>query len=1071
MREADAEVQRFVKGVTRIEAPAGTQPRMVRRREDQLAIRFEFVNLTLVTTTGRPTLHRVGTGEAYVVAVFSAQHVVEQSFREATGSGSLGSGLPGSTTTDPPTWPVNTRVAGPSRLAFALPRGVDTLSFNLETLLRWTQLAVSVVPAALPRGAKPGSPPQLRAPQPVETAIELPWRLVLSPHAGAGWAHATRPVTRNGRTELWHTRLGVRRDDGGVDERDPAGRTLRAVWSTDPDFAAWLANPSGAPSGDTVPAAGLPFRMPLTPRNRVEIVRATADHSIAGYVPDPVDVQRLMLTAQGGWLDVRGAWLPPAGAFAIREWRHRTTAGRDQNVRVVEQGYLLPFGHRAAVVSVAERAVGAAPNGAPVAYLRQRFYLVVRQPTKTYPAFGQDLGGRRMPFRRVTVTTVTTPILDDKAPFGGQSGAFVPKVAGAPYEFHVVAEDPTGRHFDFTTPAVFVDATVAFDESKMSGLRSAYNDGLATTDPIRRRPLPGQSVALAESAVPGDTDVEVAAVTFAADAPASGVASAGFASNDQPRCYPAAASVTVRLRSAEQLSGGQLGATEVKFDPTYLSHGFDVAKNPGQVYARLVDPVGFALGSDRAGPMTLAMDISGLSRTLGTVGGDLDTLKTGTLDTAAILAAASADTPRFFGAIELKDMVRPTSVAGGKVPDDALTLTTARGDGAVASAQSALTAQSPGQVGEIYKLRWTQKLYDDLLGGLLSFSDHTYAWIDLEYRVDTAGPHSLETMFQVLISHEKPWPLVSDLPDNTPPGPLWRTKPSLTLRIFGFNGFIEVDFIKFVFRAETGKDVYVNPTLGDIRFLHELRFIQKIQELFSSPSKPGQPSPGLILKPSFSSIEVGLKINMPSFAVGAMALKNLYVGFSVFIPFSSPDGGPHPARIQFRLSDRDNPFLLGIYWFGGGGSLLIGLGFDGVEWFEISLEFGVHAEINIGGVIGGSASIMAGIYFEAKRVPTTNEVDCVLTGFVRMRGMVELLGIVTITLSVYLGLTYRSAGNKVIGQATLTLEVEVWFFSLSVSVQVERQFSGEPNDPAFLDLMPSQEHWDDYVSAFAAIGG
>ena len=43
------------------------------------------------------------------------------------------------------------------------------------------------------------------------TALELPYRLVLSPIAPARWHHAEQPVSHRGRTELWHTRLSTLR--------------------------------------------------------------------------------------------------------------------------------------------------------------------------------------------------------------------------------------------------------------------------------------------------------------------------------------------------------------------------------------------------------------------------------------------------------------------------------------------------------------------------------------------------------------------------------------------------------------------------------------------------------------------------------------------------------------------------------------------------------------------------------------------------------------------------------------------------------------------------------------------
>ena len=90
---------------------------------------------------------------------------------------------------------------------------------------------------------------------------------------------------------------------------------------------------------------------------------------------------------------------PPPGPVVITEvasldlveWDHIATQGRDHYVRIVYEGFLYPFGHRATLVKVTERKVLAPDGGtgdnqadSPVAYLRQRMFIVVREREKTY---------------------------------------------------------------------------------------------------------------------------------------------------------------------------------------------------------------------------------------------------------------------------------------------------------------------------------------------------------------------------------------------------------------------------------------------------------------------------------------------------------------------------------------------------------------------------------------------------------------------------------------------------------------------------------------------------------------
>ena len=190
--------------------------------------------------------------------------------------------------------------------------------------------------ARVPGPVRPVAGARPALPEGKQTAIELPWRLILSPHAGERWRHAKTPVTSlaTQRTELWHSRLVAPRDDGSVIEppRPDAQRTVRAIWALtgegstqamEGSFPATLPQPSTSP-----------FRMPLDDFDRFQFVHLSSNFSSRKYAPDAVDTNLLMLSALGGWLDSRGAWSPPAG-MSVEEWVHRAAMARDHYVRVV----------------------------------------------------------------------------------------------------------------------------------------------------------------------------------------------------------------------------------------------------------------------------------------------------------------------------------------------------------------------------------------------------------------------------------------------------------------------------------------------------------------------------------------------------------------------------------------------------------------------------------------------------------------------------------------------------------------------------------------------------------------
>ncbi len=84
-----------------------------------------------------------------------------------------------------------------------------------------------------------------------------------------------------------------------------------------------------------------------------------------------------------------------------------------------------------------------------------------------------------------------------------------------------------------------------------------------------------------------------------------------------------------------------------------------------------------------------------------------------------------------------------------------------------------------------------------------------------------------------------------------------------------------------------------------------------------------------------------------------------------------------------------------------------------------------------------------------------------------MGGSLEVLGIIKVSVEFNLSFTYDSNTDKAYGRATLTVEVEVLFFSASVELTVERAFGGESGDPKFGEMYDTADKWSRYALAFA----
>ena len=98
-------------------------------------------------------------------------------------------------------------------------------------------------------------------------------------------------------------------------------------------------------------------------------------------------------------------------------------------------------------------------------------------------------------------------------------------------------------------------------------------------------------------------------------------------------------------------------------------------------------------------------------------------------------------------------------------------------------------------------------------------------------------------------------------------------------------------------------------------------------------------------------------------------------------------------------------------------------------------------------------------------------------GYFRIRGEVDVLGLISASITLELSLTYEFDTGKLVGRASLTIEVEILFFSFSVEVSCERRLAGSNGDPTFAEILgippdgtplaTVPPEWSDYCAAFA----
>jgi hypothetical protein len=1130
------------------------------RPDDLLNLQIEADNLHLDSSQQEePALVLDDPSQpGYLIVTFPPQTVVEQAVYESSPSEATNpqSGEPYNQVHPapaPPVLPMQARIGGSSRLVFRIPAGPEVrIPYDTASLLDWEKFELVVSPLAdVPPDPTPQerqNAPGIQAPSRLETSIEMPYRLMISPNHAVAWQNSQQAKSFAGLTELWHARLALKDDQGQISEisrLQPA--PLRAIWS--PDY-----NPNKFIADDP-PVFGKPdpdwgMLTPMTPNDRHQLViltsafhgfvKDTNDHTT--YAPQPFFAEQMMLSPLGAWLKSRGEWDPPvpfkpiwilsqpsttrvskwdnylkdfthlqpllvqqpgkrtrktaadanveallnslpgmAGANAailrpgsnepqgaqivqlagselnavlwpqllgitgaplnLEEWTHIATQGRDHYVRIVYQGYLYPFGHRASLVKVTERKIRdvSLPGGGttPLAYLVQHMYIVVRQPQRFYnTAEVKGLmihGGREMPLTSIRLTTLVTP--DIAEPTGPSHipnttySFWVRLGSGASpnddFKFHAIAEDLAGNRIDMTAALVFVIT----GEGHLDQVVSGYNN----SSEERACLVPAQAVTYAPAVASGanqNTSLTTNKLYFDTQPGPNDKAYGGFL----PQLYMA----DVKLPAVEAMIG-KPAETLIAYYPKYLSQD---PNNTTGLFAQIVketashvqtlDKLLSEFSADQAGGFaTPNLSISGLTSQYGPLAGDLAKAAQDVFDPSDFFNDVK-DAAKLFGTLSLADLLGPLTMGAGapKIQFDHKKL-----------------ADPPPSLKEqlTVTLDWTPEV-KDLDFGIVTFHAD---------RNNT--PAKLEV-------HGKVQKIVELPPTGTPDAGQAEMNGSLTDFRIELLHVVEVLFAKFAFSSVTGQKLNVTVDLDTdtpVRFIDDLQFVDDLRKAIP----PGLFGDGPSLDINATRVKAGFSLGLPPVGVGVFSLKDVVMAAFIELPFL--DGKP---LFDFSFSSREHPFNLTVMIFGGGGFFHLQIDTLGVKMLEAALEFGASASIDLG-VASGGVHIMAGIYFSIQRKDFGDgkgEVDAAtLAGYLRMGGELSVLGLISVSLEFYLIFAYEFAKNAAYGRATLTVKVEVLFFSTSVDITVEKRFGGSGGDPTFLDEFTSSSVWSDYAGKFA----
>ena len=794
-------------------------------------------------------------------------------------------------------------------------------------------------------------------------------------------------------------------------ETDPTAatatlKTIRALWGVDIN-----GNYSQKPQRDDSLITA------LYNDDRHCIVHESSNWGIPNFTPQAVQVRQLMLTALGGWLDgvlqVSRQSLENAkltGSLNLLKWSHLATLGRDHYVQVVYAGNIFPFGHEASLVRITQRT----PKSNYAVNL-QLFFIVITELEKKYNPIDAANQFNSFPYSTIKFVTAATPSIDTPQRFcttltdKQNDHQFIPQVNKTPFAFRLIGYDLEGNEVDFEMPLVFVQHGHLSRQKRQSQHAANINGIAQFYNDANQKYIPtsvdlrSQKMALARSQTPGDTHVEALSASFHAAATPS----------QAPGFRPLVAGMEIFIHAVQAITGATT--------PQQITLTDD--RNNGTVFATLVSPqsVNFDGNSNKTGgSLSPNFSVTAISKLHGAIGGDPTQARNLHFDPATFFD----NTAKLFGIIDLGKIIQAVNNAAATLSGNALT--------------------SP--IPALKTIETADALITQYTWNAASLTSYDFGFV--KFQPDSTAPGKL----QVATSLYR-------YKNNTQPDTLIvnSTLDDFSVVIAGLAavGFNRVGFT-------TGSNAKVDVTIDlkqpPVRFLGALTFVNELQQFIPASGFSDPP----YLDVSATGVETGYTLALPNIQLGLFTLSNVSFGAMVNLPFTGD-----PMSLQFNFCQKQQPFTLTVSLLGGGGFFAIAFDMHGLLSLEAALEFGAAASLDLG-VASGSISVMGGVYYGMSLANGTETSE--LSGYVRMNGSLSVLGLITVSVQFLLTLAADISSGKVTriwGQASLTVQVEVFMFSTSVNLQIEREFPGAGADPTFEQTISAAD-WQTYCRSRTA---
>jgi hypothetical protein len=299
------------------------------------------------------------------------------------------------------------------------------------------------------------------------------------------------------------------------------------------------------------------------------------------------------------------------------------------------------------------------------------------------------------------------------------------------------------------------------------------------------------------------------------------------------------------------------------------------------------------------------------------------------------------------------------------------------------------------------------------------------------------------------------------IPSPATGAPIWTLGPITAAPIAcGFdqvkqNADVTLIFDHMQVQMLAGQKPDVDVVFSDIYFGGDLAFVETLKNLIPLDAFSDPP----FVNVTTSGITAGFTLGIPNIAVGMFSMQNMSISAQLQIPFVST--GSSGITFTFGFCSIDNPFVVTVSMLGGGGFFTMTMGMDGLEGVALGIQ--VEAQLAIDLVIAsGSISIEVGIFLvywknaSSATDPVTGNPEVagwLIGGYLRLRGELDVCGIITISVELYLQITYSPSTGKCIASGFIAIDVSLFCFSISANVPFSRQFSGSNGDPTFAELM------------------